>query len=183
MTRSLNFLLPAFVVVAIAVGIAPYDRATWLLENMMTVLFGGFLFFQQRRQPLSATSWCLIFAFGLLHTIGAHYTYSLVPYNEWTRTVFGTSLNEAFGWERNHFDRLIHLLYGLCFTPAVQHSLRQRWPGMGMAAADQQQGLLARIRSGQGHAPPHAASRAVQLPARLNRYRRTQAKMLRNSFL
>ena len=25
-------------------------------------------------------------------------------------------------------DRLIHLLYGVCFAPAVLHHLRQRWP-------------------------------------------------------
>jgi len=33
MTRPLSFLLPAFIVVSIAVGIAPHDRATWLLET------------------------------------------------------------------------------------------------------------------------------------------------------
>lgn len=126
MSRPLNILLPAFLVVAIAVGITPHDRATWLLENMMTVLFAGFLFFQQCRQPLTATSWWLIFAFGLLHTIGAHYTYSLVPYNEWTRAVFGTSLNDALGWERNHFDRLVHFCYGLLLYVPMREILVER---------------------------------------------------------
>ncbi len=31
----------------------------------------------------------------------------------------GWSPNAAFGWQRNHFDRLIHLLFGVCFTPAL----------------------------------------------------------------
>lgn len=126
MTRPLSFLLPAFIVVSIAVGIAPHDRATWLLENMMTVLFAVFLVFQQRRQPLSAASWWLIFAFGLLHTIGAHYTYSLVPYNEWTHAVFGTSLNDLLGWERNHFDRLVHFCYGLLLYVPMREILSER---------------------------------------------------------
>lgn len=126
MTRPLSFLLPAFIVVSIAVGIAPHDRATWLLENMMTVLFAVFLVFQQRRQPLSTASWWLIFAFGLLHTIGAHYTYSLVPYNEWAHAVFGTSLNDLLGWERNHFDRLVHFCYGLLLYVPMREILSER---------------------------------------------------------
>jgi hypothetical protein len=40
---------------------------------------------------------------------------------------------------------------------------------MSMPPADQQQGLVARIRPGQSHRLPHAASCAVQLPARLSR--------------
>jgi putative membrane protein len=36
-----------------------------------------------------------------------------VPYDHWVRALTGGSLNEAMGWERNHFDRLLHFLYGL----------------------------------------------------------------------
>ena len=41
-----------------------------------------------------------------------------MPYDAWFRAVFDWSPQLAFGWERNHFDRLIHLLFGLCFTTA-----------------------------------------------------------------
>ena len=41
---------------------------------------------------------------------------------------------QAFGWHRNHFDRFIHLIYGLCFTPAVWHWLRQRWPSLSVGS-------------------------------------------------
>ncbi|MGB4342530.1 MAG: DUF2238 domain-containing protein [Moraxellaceae bacterium] len=133
MKNPIRILLPAFLVIAVIVGIAPYDRATWLLENMMTAIFAVFLFLQQRRRPLSNVSWWLIFAFGTLHIVGAHYTYSLVPYNEWTRMVFGTSLNDMLGWQRNHFDRLVHFCYGLLlFLPMREilidrAALHSRW--------------------------------------------------------
>jgi putative membrane protein len=45
--------------------------------------------------------------------VGAHYTYVKVPYNTWTQQIFGNSLNSVLGWERNHFDRLVHFSYGL----------------------------------------------------------------------
>lgn len=126
MKNPIRILLPAFLVIAVIVGIAPYDRATWLLENMMTAIFAVFLFLQQRRRPLSNASWWLIFAFGTLHIIGAHYTYSLVPYDEWTRMVFGTSLNDMLGWQRNHFDRLVHFCYGLLLFLPMREILIDR---------------------------------------------------------
>lgn len=134
MPRPLNVLLPLFLLLSLLLGIAPWDRATWALENAMTALFAVFLFFQQRRQPLSAAAWWLIFAFGALHITGAHYTYSRVPYNEWTQAAFGTSLNAALGWERNHFDRLVHFAYGLLLFLPVRETLAER-TGLDGAAA------------------------------------------------
>ena len=55
----------------------------------------------------------------LADEIGAHYTYSLVPYDAWFASAFGTGLNALAGFERNHFDRLVHFLYGLLITPAA----------------------------------------------------------------
>lgn len=47
----------------------------------------------------------MIFVFFVLHGIGAHYTYSEMPYFD--------PLTGFFGFERNHYDRLIHFLFGL----------------------------------------------------------------------
>ena len=66
-----------------------------------------------RRWPMSNSSVACIIVFFVLHTIGGRYTYTSVPYEDWTRSLFGTSLNEIFGWKRNHYDRLVHLSYGL----------------------------------------------------------------------
>lgn len=135
MTRQIRYLLPTFAFIAIVVSIDPYDRKTWLLENMMTTVFGLFLFFQQRRQPLSDTAWWLIFSFGTLHVIGAHYTYSLVPYDDWARRLFGTNINDIFGWERNHFDRLVHFTYGLLLLLPVREVMTDRVKLQGNAAS------------------------------------------------
>ena len=76
-----------------------------------------------------------ICGFVALHCIGARWLYSNVPYDAWAQMLTGWSPNAAFGWQRNHFDRFIHLIYGLCFTPAVWHWLRQRWPSLAVGHA------------------------------------------------
>ena len=55
---------------------------------------------------------CVVLFF-VLHTIGGRYTYTSVPYDDWTRSLFGTSFNDAFGLKRNHYDRLVHFSYGV----------------------------------------------------------------------
>jgi putative membrane protein len=108
--RLLLALLAAF---SFALAIRPHDRADWLLENSLLFAAVGVLIGTRRVLPLSRVSYTLLFLFLCLHTVGAHYTYSLVPYDTWFETVTGRTLSERTGWERNHFDRLVHFLYGL----------------------------------------------------------------------
>ena len=98
----------------------PVSRSTWALENALSVALVVLLVVSHRAFPLSRLSYVLIFGFLSLHEIGAHYTYSLVPYDEATRRIFGRSLNEALGFERNHYDRLVHFCYGLCFAYPIR---------------------------------------------------------------
>jgi len=95
----------------------PHD---WMLENALVALAIIVIAISSRRFPLSRVSYTLIFLFLCLHEIGAHWTYSEVPYNEWTRSLFGTSLNEMLGLERNHFDRLVHFSYGLLLAYPIR---------------------------------------------------------------
>jgi putative membrane protein len=95
----------------------PHD---WMLENVLTVFFLAGMAATARRFPLSRVSYTLIFLFMCLHETGAHWTYSEVPYNDWTRALFGTSLNEMLGLERNHFDRLVHFSYGLLLAYPIR---------------------------------------------------------------
>lgn len=101
-----------FLLLAVPLGIAPWHRADWLLENVLVALTITLLAVLHRRCPLSRISYTLVFLFLCLHEIGAHYTYAEVPYDAWFRGLTGRSLNAALGWERNHFDRLVHFLYG-----------------------------------------------------------------------
>lgn len=101
-------------------GLGAHYPHDWLLENALVAVFLLAIAIGTRRFPLSRVSYTLIFLFLCLHETGAHWTYSEVPYNEWTRAIFGTSLNEMLGWQRNHFDRLVHFSYGLLLAYPIR---------------------------------------------------------------
>jgi len=77
--RYFFILLLLFIPVAIWAAINPYDRFDWALENVMVLVFITGLIFTLGKFPLSRISYTLIFIFLLLHEIGSHYTYALVP--------------------------------------------------------------------------------------------------------
>jgi putative membrane protein len=110
--RYVAILGVLFLALAIPLGIAPWHRADWLLENVLVALALAVLVWTYRRCPLSRISYTLICLFLCLHEVGSHYTYAEVPYDEWWRSLTGRSFHAMFGWERNHFDRLVHFLYG-----------------------------------------------------------------------
>jgi len=101
-------------------AIDPVDRADWALENALVVLAVILLGVTWKRVPLSRISYTAIFLFLCIHEVGAHYTYSQTPYDRWFFNLFGFSLNEALGFERNHFDRFAHLSYGLLLAYPVR---------------------------------------------------------------
>ena len=112
-------LLGVFLCVAIALGMAPRYRQDWLLENALVMVALPLLVFGFRTLRLSNLSYAALFVFFVLHEIGAHYTYSQVPYDRAFVALFGFSLDNALGFSRNHFDRFVHFSYGLLVTPAA----------------------------------------------------------------
>ena len=102
-------LLIVFLMVFIALGIDPWFRSDWLLENLIVFFAVPALMLLHRHMPLSKISYSVIFVFLCLHEVGAHYTYAMVPYDQWFETLTGKGLNERLGWDRNHYDRVIHL--------------------------------------------------------------------------
>lgn len=124
--RALPVLLGLFAAAWIASGIAPHYRQDWLLENVLVVMAVVWLVASRSRLPLRIGSYAALFAFLVLHELGAHYTYSEVPYDAWSMRWFGVSIDAALGFERNHYDRLLHFLYGLLVTPAASDVIAQR---------------------------------------------------------
>ena len=123
--RFARVLLIAYGLLFAALAFTPKDRFIWALENAPALIAVTLLVITANRFPLSRISYTFIFVFTCLHTIGAYYTYSVVPYNELTRAVFGSPMNDWFGWERNHFDRVVHFLYGLLIAyPIREYFLR-----------------------------------------------------------
>ena len=123
--RYPKLLLALLTVLSLALGVAPYDRADWVLENALLFAGVGVLVATRKALPLSRLSYTLVFVFMCLHAVGAHYTYSLVPYDDWFRAVTGRTLSSLTGAERNHYDRLVHFSYGLLLAyPAREIFLR-----------------------------------------------------------
>ena len=58
------------------------------LQHSLTVLLLAVLVTTGIRRPLGNLSYTLLFAYLILHCIGAHYLYSFVPYDDWTERVF-----------------------------------------------------------------------------------------------
>ncbi|WP_045164210.1 MULTISPECIES: DUF2238 domain-containing protein [Pseudomonadaceae] len=121
--RYLLTLLLSFLAIWGALAIAPVDRHDWLLENQLVLVLAVALLLGHRHylpSPLAAT---LIVIYLCIHQLGAHYTYAKVPYDDWWQALTGDSLNQAFGWERNQFDRLAHLSYGLLLAYPIREVL------------------------------------------------------------
>ena len=106
-------LLALLAVAVLLSGWAPlYPRNTWLqLGPCVLLLLAAVPIL--RRWPLGTASLRNIILFLLLHTIAARWSYSFVPYDAWSRTLAGWSVDEAFGFSRNMFDRLVHFAFGL----------------------------------------------------------------------
>lgn len=133
--RAVFFLLLSLLVAFVVwMAVEPHDRADWMLENALVLLAVVALIITRRWFVFSNQAYLLIFAFLALHELGSHYTYSLVPYEQALRKLFGFSLDQLMGWERNQFDRLVHLAYGLLLTMPLFEFCR-RAAGLGRAWA------------------------------------------------
>ena len=100
----------------------PFPQIAWL-HHVPTALALLASLWLLRRWPLSNASLGCITLFLALHTIGGRWTYSAVPYDELARWLAGTSISEAFGFTRNHYDRLVHFAYGLLAIVPVREIL------------------------------------------------------------
>ena len=104
----------------VVLAIHPLHRSPWLLENAPVLAAVALLAGFHRRLLFSRVSYTLIFVFMCLHQIGAHYSYSEVPYDVWFQHLTGRTFNGLVGWERNNFDRIVHFSYGLLLAYPIR---------------------------------------------------------------
>ncbi|MCR3749827.1 DUF2238 domain-containing protein [Lentzea californiensis] len=121
MTRGKWWLLGAFGALMAVTWINPLWPAEQALHSSLTAVALLALWLSRRRLDTAQWAWALFFL--ALHTIAARWIYSFVPYDGWTDALLGVRMSEAFSWDRNHFDRLVHFAYGLCLTAL----LRRKW--------------------------------------------------------
>jgi putative membrane protein len=117
---TLSLLGGVFTIEFVVLAIAPVSRTAWFVENLLVFALLTILVASYRSFRFSRVSYTLMFIFLSLHQIGAHYTYSQVPYDEWTQRAFGFSINAALGLERNHYDRVVHFSYGLLMAYPIR---------------------------------------------------------------
>lgn len=106
-----NRLLLAVIIPVIAWSAwQPYDWTTWWLE-VLPVFLGFIALFMAGRHGWRFSSFVMVWI--ALHMIvllvGGHYTYARVPLGDW--------VGDLFGLQRNHYDRLGHIMQGL--VPAL----------------------------------------------------------------
>jgi putative membrane protein len=116
-------LLIVFILFAAATCIHPPYPEQLPLQHIPTVLMLIALIASKKLRSLSKASFTLIIAYLVLHSIGARYIYSYVPYDSWTKSLFGFNLNNLFGLTRNGYDRLVHFSFGLLFLYPVRELL------------------------------------------------------------
>jgi putative membrane protein len=122
----------ALAIPASAIG-AIYPANTWLQVGPVAVIL-PFAVWWLRRNPLSDASAICIAGFVLLHLFAARWSYSFVPYEAWLAAAGLGSVDRAFGFERNMFDRLAHFVFGaLSVLPVAEVAMRQGGIGRRMA--------------------------------------------------
>jgi putative membrane protein len=130
-----RFALALFLVVwAVSCIRLPYPEY-FAMQHVPTVLAVIGLIVADKRWGIDRLSYAFIILFLLLHVLGARYLYSYVPYDDWSKYLLGFRVTDYLGFERNHYDRLVHFCFGLLITyPAwkvfdAQLGLRGIWPG------------------------------------------------------
>lgn len=107
--REPAILLGVGVALLILSGIGVHDRFTWFLEIAPALIALPILVLTYKRFPLTPLSYRLILLHACILMLGGHYTYAEVPLGYW--------MKDAFGFARNHYDRIGHFAQG--FVPAI----------------------------------------------------------------
>ncbi|MGQ0636585.1 MAG: DUF2238 domain-containing protein [Planctomycetaceae bacterium] len=127
--RSLFLLFLAFFA---ASCVRPPYLQFLLMQHVPTILAALLLGYLSNRFYISRLSFTSITLFLALHTLGARYLYSYVPYDVWSERLLGINLSETFGFRRNHYDRLVHFSYGLLLAIPIRE-FERRHLGLSLA--------------------------------------------------
>ena len=105
MPKSHKLVYAIYVLVWIIMAINPKYPQDWLLENVLVFFIFPFIVWMDKKHNYSLISIILLLIFASLHSLGTHYTYAEMEHFD--------GITQFFGFERNHFDRLVHFLFGL----------------------------------------------------------------------
>ncbi len=118
----LLLLTAAFLGITLIQPIYPREQA---LQHVPTAVVLCVLALDCRRGWLTHWAYVCTIVFFWIHILGARYIYSAVPYDSLLQQLTGTTTKEIFGFERNHYDRLVHLLFGGIYLLATSSMIRR----------------------------------------------------------
>jgi putative membrane protein len=101
----LQLVAGAYAALWLATALLAADVRVWALENVLPVPTALAIALAYPRWQLSDTSYLLCAIFLALHALGSQHGYAEVPAGDW--------LSRWLGSERNSYDRLVHLGFGL----------------------------------------------------------------------
>lgn len=121
-----QFILIGLLLVTVPLSFigAPYPQEL-LLQHTATVFGLACLAAAVIFASATKLSFACVWIFLALHIIGARWIYSYVPYDDVAKYLTGTSVSEAFGWQRNHYDRLVHFASGVLGVPPASELLQK----------------------------------------------------------
>lgn len=91
-------------------AINPHDTCfTWFLETFPVMIALPIMLLTYKRFPLTNLTYTLIAVHAVILMLGGHYSYAKVPLGFW--------MEDWFGWTRNNYDKIGHLMQG--FGPFI----------------------------------------------------------------
>ena len=120
----------AMLVVVLVAGavsaIGPHSYPVWATEIVWVDGLLAVLLLTRRLFRFSLAAYACFFVWMMLQTVGAHYTFELVPM-DW--------LKEPLGLVRNPYDRIAHFMVGWFAFPFAELFWRKGWVKSAAAAA------------------------------------------------
>ena len=113
-----HILAVIFLIFFILLGLNPIDRSVWIVEVIPVVAVYLLLISTYKSFRFSNLSYTLMSLWLFWHTIGGHYTFANVPFD---------FITELFHFERNHFDRIGHIVVGFYAYPMVEFLVRKHY--------------------------------------------------------
>ena len=121
--KALGFILVCLIVWS---AINPFSWGVWCVEISSVLIVFCALAATYNSFRFSNVSYFIVSLWLGMHTVGAHYSFELVPFGYVT---------DFFGFERNHYDRLAHFVVGMNSYAVAEFFLRKGLSASRKAAA------------------------------------------------
>lgn len=107
--RNFIFFLIIMMITIIFSAYKPHHQILWFAHSISVLIGLALLIATHKKFPFTSLTYILMWLYGTVMLIGAHYTYEHEP--------FFYFIQDSFDLSRNYYDRFGHFFQG--FTPAI----------------------------------------------------------------